>query len=135
VRLGGDPALTPSRWSQSSWHGPGLSALPLSSPLLSALLGSWRLRQLPSAWSGVFGFVRARAPEVWGPPLLLEGPGAALGEGKIAGCRRPEPHSIAELRLGEEVAIAVLEELRLTGNEQFQGWSLPRFDGRRVLVG
>jgi hypothetical protein len=39
------------------------------------------------------------------------------------------------LRLGEEVAIAVLEELRLTGNEQFQGWSLRRFDGTRVSVG
>ena len=38
------------------------------------------------------------------------------------------------LRLGEEVAIAVLEELRLTGNELFQGWSLRRFDGRRVRV-
>jgi hypothetical protein len=42
---------------------------------------------------------------------------------------------IAGLRLGEEVTIAVLEELRLTGNEQFQGWNLRRFDGTRVSVG
>jgi len=42
---------------------------------------------------------------------------------------------IEGLRLGEEVAIAVLDELRLTGNELFQGYSLRRFDGRRVDVG
>ena len=39
------------------------------------------------------------------------------------------------LLLGEEVAIRVLEELSLTGNELFSGWSLKRFDGRRISVG
>ncbi len=39
------------------------------------------------------------------------------------------------LRLGEEVAIRILEEMSLTGNELFSGWSLKRFDGRRVQVG
>jgi hypothetical protein len=39
------------------------------------------------------------------------------------------------LKFGEEVAIAVLEELRLTGAELFAGYSLRRFDGRRVVVG
>ena len=39
------------------------------------------------------------------------------------------------LKLGEAVAIAVLEEMRLTGNELFAGFSLRRFDGRRVSVG
>ena len=39
------------------------------------------------------------------------------------------------LRLGEEVAIRVLEEMSFTGNELFAGWSLRRFDGRRVTVG
>jgi hypothetical protein len=39
------------------------------------------------------------------------------------------------LKLGEEVAIRLLEELRFTGNELFSGWSLRRFDGRRVSVG
>jgi hypothetical protein len=39
------------------------------------------------------------------------------------------------LRLGEEVAIAVLGELRLTGNEVFSGFSLRRFDGTRANVG
>jgi hypothetical protein len=39
------------------------------------------------------------------------------------------------LRLGEEVAIRVLEEMSFTGNELFAGWSLKRFDGRRVTVG
>jgi hypothetical protein len=39
------------------------------------------------------------------------------------------------LRLGEEVAIRILEEISLTGNELFSGFSLRRFDGRRVQVG
>jgi hypothetical protein len=39
------------------------------------------------------------------------------------------------LQLGEAVAIAVLEEMRLTGNELFAGFSLRRFDGSRVSVG
>jgi hypothetical protein len=38
------------------------------------------------------------------------------------------------LRLGEEVAIRILEEMSLTGNELFSGFSLRRFDGRRVSV-
>lgn len=42
---------------------------------------------------------------------------------------------IEGLRLGEEVAIRILEELGLTGNELFSGFSLRRFDGRRVSVG
>jgi hypothetical protein len=39
------------------------------------------------------------------------------------------------LKLGEDVAIAVLEEMRFTGNELFAGFSLRRFDGRRISVG
>jgi len=39
------------------------------------------------------------------------------------------------LRLGEEVAIAVLEELSSTGNELFTGFSVRRFDGTRISVG
>ncbi|MES1243885.1 MAG: vanadium-dependent haloperoxidase [Acidobacteriota bacterium] len=39
------------------------------------------------------------------------------------------------LRLGEAVAIEVLEEMRFTGNELFAGFSLRRFDGTRVSVG
>jgi hypothetical protein len=42
---------------------------------------------------------------------------------------------IEGLRLGEAVAIEVLEEMRLTGNELFSGFSLRRFDGTRVSVG
>jgi len=40
----------------------------------------------------------------------------------------------AGIRLGEEVAIRVLEELSLTGSELFAGFSLRRFDGRRISV-
>lgn len=43
--------------------------------------------------------------------------------------------AVAGLHLGEEVAIRALEEVSLTGNELFSGWSLRRFDGRRVTVG
>ena len=36
------------------------------------------------------------------------------------------------LALGEAVALAVLDEQALTGNEMFTGYSLQTFDGRRV---
>lgn len=39
------------------------------------------------------------------------------------------------LKLGEAVTVAVLEELQLTGNELFTGFSLRRFDGGRVRIG
>jgi hypothetical protein len=38
------------------------------------------------------------------------------------------------LKLGEDVAIRVLEELRYTGNELFSGWSLRKLNGERVSV-
>jgi hypothetical protein len=40
----------------------------------------------------------------------------------------------AGLSLGEEVAIAVLREMKLTGNELFAGFSLRRLDGGRTVV-
>ncbi|HEV8581195.1 MAG TPA: hypothetical protein VGX68_19185 [Thermoanaerobaculia bacterium] len=43
--------------------------------------------------------------------------------------------SVEGLKLGEEVAIRILEELSFTGNELFSGFSLRRFDGRRISVG
>lgn len=39
------------------------------------------------------------------------------------------------LTVGESVAIALFDELRLTGNELFTGFSLRRFDGTRIAVG
>lgn len=42
--------------------------------------------------------------------------------------------SLEGLKLGEEVAIALLQELSLTGNELFAGFSLRRFDGRRINI-
>ncbi|HEY7724320.1 MAG TPA: hypothetical protein VH880_03245, partial [Anaeromyxobacteraceae bacterium] len=41
----------------------------------------------------------------------------------------------AGLALGEAVALAFLDEQALTGNELFTGFSLQRFDGRRVRAG
>ncbi|HEV7734527.1 MAG TPA: vanadium-dependent haloperoxidase [Candidatus Binatia bacterium] len=41
----------------------------------------------------------------------------------------------AGLALGEDVALAVLDEMRLTGNELYTGCSLRRFDGRTVRAG
>jgi hypothetical protein len=38
------------------------------------------------------------------------------------------------LRLGEEVAVRVLREMSLTGNEIFVGFSLRRFDGSRLTI-
>jgi hypothetical protein len=40
----------------------------------------------------------------------------------------------AGLALGEDLAVAVLREMKLTGNELFSGFSLHRMDGRRVTV-
>jgi hypothetical protein len=38
------------------------------------------------------------------------------------------------LYLGEEVAIALLRDHKLTFNEHFAGWRLTRFDGRQVVI-
>jgi hypothetical protein len=40
----------------------------------------------------------------------------------------------AGIDLGERVAIAVLREMKLTGHEVFAGFTLRRFDGRRVAI-
>ncbi len=40
----------------------------------------------------------------------------------------------AGLELGERGAMAVLRELRLTGNELFSGWSFRRLDGQRTTL-
>jgi hypothetical protein len=40
----------------------------------------------------------------------------------------------ASMAIGEEVAIAVLRDERMTIREPFEGFSLTRFDGTRVTV-
>jgi hypothetical protein len=40
----------------------------------------------------------------------------------------------AGLEMGEAVALAVLREMKLTGNELFSGFSLRRLDGARVTI-
>jgi membrane-associated phospholipid phosphatase len=40
----------------------------------------------------------------------------------------------AGLEMGEAVALAVLREMKLTGNELFSGFSLRRLDGQRVTI-
>ena len=40
----------------------------------------------------------------------------------------------ASLLLGEEVAIRMLMDLKLTYNEDFQGYTFTRFDGTRITV-
>ena len=42
--------------------------------------------------------------------------------------------AVEGLRQGEAVAISVLRELKLTGNELFEGFDLRTFDGRRLAV-
>jgi hypothetical protein len=42
---------------------------------------------------------------------------------------------IEGLKLGEAVAMELLSEMTLTGNEMFEGFSLQRFDGQRMKVG
>jgi hypothetical protein len=41
---------------------------------------------------------------------------------------------IEGMKLGEEVSILVLEEMRLTFNENFGGFSLTKFDGTQIMI-
>jgi hypothetical protein len=80
------------------------------------------------------------ALEPWpGPPLTLGGELDKLAGNISLGRDFAGIHwrsdGVEGLRMGEEVAIALLAELRLTGNELFTGYSLRRFDGERVVVG
>ncbi len=73
-----------------------------------------------------------------GPPLSIGGELDKLASNVSLGRDFAGIHwrsdAAAGLRLGEEVAIRVLAEMKLTGNEIFESWSLRRFDGRRVSV-
>jgi hypothetical protein len=74
-----------------------------------------------------------------GPPLALGGEldklAANIALGRDFAGIHWRSDGVEGLELGEEVAIAILDELRLTGAELFAGYSLRRFDGRRVVVG
>jgi hypothetical protein len=74
-----------------------------------------------------------------GPELTVGGELDKLAANIIGGRNFAGLHwrsdALEGLRLGEEVAIRILEEMSLTGNELFAGWSLKRFDGRRITVG
>jgi hypothetical protein len=73
-----------------------------------------------------------------GPPLTVGGELDKLAANISLGRNFAGIHwrtdMAAGLSLGEEVALAVLAEMKLTGNEIFSGWSLQRFDGKRVTV-
>ncbi len=73
-----------------------------------------------------------------GPPLTLGGELDKLASNISLGRNFAGIHwrsdAASGLLLGEEVGIAVLEELALTGNEVFGGWSLVRYDGRRTTI-
>jgi hypothetical protein len=74
-----------------------------------------------------------------GPPLTVGGELDKLAGNVAFGRDFAGLHwrsdAVEGLRLGEAVAIEVLEEMRYTGNELFAGFSLRRFDGTRVSVG
>ncbi|MBC8122640.1 MAG: phosphoesterase, partial [Gemmatimonadaceae bacterium] len=42
--------------------------------------------------------------------------------------------SLSGLKLGEDVAITILRDLKLTYNESFAGFSLTRFDGTQITI-
>lgn len=73
-----------------------------------------------------------------GPPLSIGGELDKLAANISIGRNFAGIHwrsdAAAGLLLGEEVAIRVLREMKITGNEIFESWSLRRFDGRRVTV-
>ncbi|HYL06757.1 MAG TPA: hypothetical protein VE075_12000, partial [Thermoanaerobaculia bacterium] len=73
-----------------------------------------------------------------GPPLTVGGELDKLawnvGMGRAFAGIHWRSDVAAGLRFGEEVAVAVLREMKLTGNELFAGFSLRRFDGSRLTV-
>jgi membrane-associated phospholipid phosphatase len=73
-----------------------------------------------------------------GPALTLGGEldklAANIGLGRDFAGVHWRSDTAAGLALGEEVAVSLLREMRLTGNELFEGFSFRRFDGRRVTV-
>ncbi len=73
-----------------------------------------------------------------GPPLTVGGELNKLASNIATGRNHAGVHwrtdAAASLRLGEEVAISVLRDQQLTFNEKFDGFSLTRFDGTRVVV-
>lgn len=73
-----------------------------------------------------------------GPPLTVGGELDKLASNISIGRDFAGVHyrsdATAGLALGEELALAILAEARATGNELFAGFSVRRFDGRRVEV-
>jgi hypothetical protein len=73
-----------------------------------------------------------------GPPLSIGGELDKLAWNIIMGRNFAGIHwrsdAAAGLELGERLAVAVLREMKLTGNELFAGFSLRRFDGMRMTI-
>src|SRR6202521_4210736 len=73
-----------------------------------------------------------------GPPLTIGGELDKLawniGMGRNFAGIHWRSDVAAGLEMGEAVALAVLREMKLTGNELFAGFSLRRLDGSRIVV-
>lgn len=73
-----------------------------------------------------------------GPPLTVGGEldklAGNIGMGRNFAGIHWRTDLTGGLALGEQAAVEVLGELKLTGNEVFTGFSFRRFDGRRVTV-
>jgi hypothetical protein len=73
-----------------------------------------------------------------GPPLTVGGEldklAANVGMGRNFAGIHYRSDLTEGLRFGEELALCVLREMRLTGNELFSGFHLRRFDGTRVTA-
>lgn len=73
-----------------------------------------------------------------GPPMTVGGELDKLASNIAFGRNFAGVHwrsdSMEGLRLGEAVAISILEEMKLTGNEIFDGFDLRTFGGKRITV-
>jgi hypothetical protein len=73
-----------------------------------------------------------------GPPLTLGGElnklATNMGYGRNWGGIHWRSDAAASMPLGEEVAIGMLREVRMTVRERFEGFSFTRFDGSRATV-
>jgi hypothetical protein len=78
------------------------------------------------------------SPPPGSPPLTVGGELNKLASNVAIGRNIAGVHwrsdATESLFLGEEIAISILRDQKLTFNETFGGWHLTRFDGRKVLI-
>ena len=144
-RPGGDPRQARLRPAADGLSGQGCPAHP-SYPAGHAVIGGACVTVLKAFFDESYVVPEPVVPapdglslvRYQGPPLTLGGEldklAANIALGRDFAGIHWRSDSSQGLALGEELAIEVLQEMKLTGNELFQGFSFQRFDGVRVTI-